>query len=159
MFANQGLPSYCFVVACLYCHHLPSARSLHMGRLVQYCLGYQCCVKVDPPYNTSNILLYSGVCTCAKGKPAVCPELSASSITNVEELWSFSIWANSGSSDTWMLYWKTIYQLLVVGGGDIHDGFMYELGLTRLKFCSLWPWAPGLECFSNVEASLTWIVM
>lgn len=51
------------------------------------------------------------MCTCVKRMPGVCPETSAYSIANAKMF----LWATTGLSDTKLLLWKTLYQVLVMG--------------------------------------------
>lgn len=48
---------------------------------------------------------------------------------------------------------KAFYQVLVNGAaqGDLIE----KQGHTKQEYRSTWPWATGLKCFNNVEASLT----
>ncbi|CAE1328543.1 unnamed protein product [Acanthosepion pharaonis] len=64
---------------------------------------------------------------------------------------------SDGLSDAQALSRKALYRLLV--RGSVRDALIDELGLTKQEACSIWPWAPGLKCLTNDEASLTWLMI
>ena len=63
----------------------------------------------------------------------------------------------TGLSDTRPLSSKALYRLLVRGG--VRDDLIEKLGVTKAEGRLLWPWAPGMRCLNNDEASLTWRVI
>ena len=66
-------------------------------------------------------------------------------------------WLQTGLSDSWPLSCRALYRCLVRGAAS--DGLIGELGVTEVEGCLLWPWAPGMRCLNNDEASLTWLVI
>lgn len=52
---------------------------------------------------------------------------------------------------------KALYRVAV--RGIAKDKLPGKLGLTNKEFRSVSPWAPGLKCLNNDEASLTWLVL
>ena len=63
----------------------------------------------------------------------------------------------AGLSDSRPLSCRALYRCLVRMA--VSDDLIGELGVTAVEGRLLWPWAPGMRCLNNDEASLTWLVI
>ena len=63
----------------------------------------------------------------------------------------------TGLSDSWPLSSRALYHCLVREATS--DGLISELSGMDVEGRLLWPWAPGMRCFNNDEASDTWLVI
>ena len=63
----------------------------------------------------------------------------------------------TGLSDSQPLSSRALYRCLVRGTAS--NGLTGELGVMEVEGRLLWPWAPGMRCLNNEEASLIWLVI
>ena len=63
----------------------------------------------------------------------------------------------TGVSDSRPLSDRALYRCLVREA--VSDDLICELDVTAVQSRLLWPWAPGMRCLNNDEASLTWLVI